>query len=849
MDSSKTSKQIRQEFLDFFYKYEHDYRHSSQTIPHDDPTLLFANAGMNQFKPIFLGTVDPKTPMAQWKRAVNSQKCIRAGGKHNDLDDVGKDTYHHTFFEMLGSWSFGNYFKKEAIPWAWELLTEVYKVPKDRLYATYFEGDAAAGLEPDTEAQNLWRKFLPDDRILPGNTRDNFWEMGETGPCGPCSEIHYDRIGGRNAAHLVNMDDPDVIEIWNLVFMQFNREPDRSLKVLPGQHVDTGMGLERIVSVIQNKRSNYDTDMFMPLFEQIQKVTGARAYSGKLGDEDEGGIDMAYRVLADHARTLTIALSDGGRPDNVGRGYVLRRILRRAVRYSQKLGAKPGDFSSLVDVVQDILGEAFPEINRDSDIIKEIINEEEILFLRTLTRGQRILEKKIANLPEGSKKLPGETAWLLYDTFGFPQDLTALMAEEKGLELDCEGFVAAQQKAIELSKQGGKATDDTVSLDVHSISELQKQGLDATNATHKYNYQWDDDKKIYVQEAIKAKVVRIRFDKTFQNQADAEKFCGLILDSTNFYAEAGGQIADLGLFVNSNGEEVFTVKDCQVKAGYVMHYGTCIANINLGDELTLIPEIETHRQPTMYNHTATHILNHALREVLGEGTDQKGSLVAPDRLRFDFSAGKAMNTKQLADTENIVNEIIAADHPIFYKNVELEKAMKIPGLRAMFGETYPDPVRVVSVGNEIEALLDADNSSELGTKNSVEFCGGTHLHRSSHAKKLIITTEEAISKGIRRITAVTGDEALKSERLAKKLEGNFEIMKAKIEQGIVGDKSLINGFSKEIAGFTKIIDDSNIGSVSKGQLREANTKLKKVVDNWFGCLKIYFCLPSSVASK
>lgn len=630
MDKSLSCKQIRQMFLDFFYQHQHEYRHSSSTIPHDDPTLLFANAGMNQFKPIFLGTVDPKTPMAQWKRAVNSQKCIRAGGKHNDLDDVGKDTYHHTFFEMLGSWSFGDYFKKDSIEWAWHLLTQVYKIPEDRLYATYFEGDPENGLKPDLETKALWQQFLPDDRILKGNAKDNFWEMGDVGPCGPCTEIHYDRIGGRNAASLVNMDDPDVLEIWNLVFMQFNREADKKLKPLPDQHVDTGMGLERLVSVIQDKRSNYDTDMFLPIFDHIQKITGARPYTGKLGDEDEGGIDMAYRVLADHARTLTIALSDGGRPDNIGRGYVLRRILRRAVRYSQKLGAKPGDFASLVDVVQNILGEAFPEINKDPDMIKEIINEEEILFLRTLSRGQRILERKISNLPKNSKLLPGEIGWLLYDTFGFPQDLTALMAEEHGLELDCEGFEQAKKKAIEMSKQGGKVNNDTISLDVHSISALQNEGLASTDASHKYKYSFNNESGLYEQESIEATVVRIRYDKEFHESAEQDASVGLILDQTNFYgmgfgkfwaierlraknvrqktsvakvplpqAEQGGQINDIGMFVNAEGEEVFTVTNCQVKAGYVMHYGICQAGIKVGDKLTLIPEIAGHRQPTM----------------------------------------------------------------------------------------------------------------------------------------------------------------------------------------------------------------------------------------------------------
>uniref|UniRef100_A0A4W4G3H2 alanine--tRNA ligase n=1 Tax=Electrophorus electricus TaxID=8005 RepID=A0A4W4G3H2_ELEEL len=408
MDSSLTAAQIRQKFINFFRRHEHEYVHSSSTIPLDDPTLLFANAGMNQFKPIFLNTIDPSHPMARLKRAANTQKCIRAGGKHNDLDDVGKDVYHHTFFEMLGSWSFGDYFKQLACTMALDLLTQEFGIPLERLYFTYFGGHADAGLEPDLECKQIWLDLGVDEsRILPGNMKDNFWEMGDTGPCGPCSEIHYDRIGGRDASHLVNMDDPNVLEIWNLVFIQFNRESETELKPLPKKSIDTGMGLERLVSILQNKMSNYDTDLFVPYFDAIQKGTGARPYSGLVGSEDADGIDMAYRVLADHARTITIALSDGGRPDNTGRGYVLRRILRRAVRYAhEKLGAQKGFFASLVDVVVASLGDAFPELKKDPDMVKDIINDEETQFLKTLSRGRRILDRKIQSLGD-SKTIPG----------------------------------------------------------------------------------------------------------------------------------------------------------------------------------------------------------------------------------------------------------------------------------------------------------------------------------------------------------------------------------------------------------------------------------------------------------
>lgn len=486
-----SAKEIRSKFIDFFReKYEHTVVPSSCVIPHDDPTLLFANAGMNQFKPIFLGTVDPSSEAAKWKRAVNTQKCIRAGGKHNDLDDVGKDVYHHTFFEMLGNWSFGDFFKKEICSWAWELLTKVYGLPEDRLYVTYFGGNNDAGLEPDEECKGIWKSLgLPDERILPGSMKDNFWEMGETGPCGPCSEIHYDRIGGRNAAHLVNMDDPDVLEIWNLVFIQFNRETGGELKPLPKKHVDTGMGLERLVSVIQNKRANYDTDLFVPIFAAIQNATGARPYTGKVGAEDADGIDMAYRVLADHARTLSIALSDGGHPDNVGRGYVLRRILRRAVRYAtEKMAAKPGMFASLVPVVVETLGDVFPELKKDPEAVMDLINEEEAQFLKTLSRGRRLLEKSVAKLEKGGL-LPGEVAWRLYDTYGFPVDLTQLMVEEKGIFVDMAAYEKAKQAAQLASQGGGDKADDTSKLDVHAIAELQDQKkVPATDDSPKYIY-------------------------------------------------------------------------------------------------------------------------------------------------------------------------------------------------------------------------------------------------------------------------------------------------------------------------------------------------------------------------
>uniref|UniRef100_A0A8D8ZX88 Alanine--tRNA ligase n=1 Tax=Cacopsylla melanoneura TaxID=428564 RepID=A0A8D8ZX88_9HEMI len=831
MADFKSAKDVRKTFMDFFMqKKQHEYVHSSCVIPADDPTLLFANAGMNQYKPIFLGTVDPNSDMAKWVRAVNTQKCIRAGGKHNDLDDVGKDVYHHTFFEMLGNWSFGDYFKIEVCTWAWELLTTVFKIPSDRLYVTYFGGHTEAGLEPDLECKEIWLKLgLPESHIIPGSMKDNFWEMGETGPCGPCSELHYDRIGGRNAADLVNQDDPDVLEIWNLVFIQFNRETDGSLKPLPKKHIDCGMGFERLVSVIQDKRSNYDTDVFVPLFEAIQKGTGAPTYQGRVGDEDKDGIDMAYRVLADHARTLTIALADGGRPDNTGRGYVLRRILRRAVRYgTEKLGAKPRFFSSLVNTVVDLLGDTFPEVTKDPQSIVDIIDEEEEQFLKTLSRGRSLLNRTISKLG-ASKVLPGDVAWRLYDTYGFPVDLTQLMVEEKGLTVDMEVYEEERKKAQLLSQGKGASVEDTIALDIHSITDLQNRGVATTDDSPKYNYtasQPDTADGAYEFAPCEATVVGLRYNKAFVESVNSGTEVGVLLDKTNFYAEQGGQIYDEGFMIGVNDESVeVCVTNVQVKAGYVLHRGKVEGVLRVGDKLKL--HIDTaRRRPIMSNHTATHILNHALRFVLGPDSDQKGSLVAPEKLRFDFTNKGAMTAEQVKKTEAEVIRIVQTRKPVYAKLCSLADAKKIKGLRAMFDETYPDPVRVVCVGTPVEQLESAPDSN-TGMETTVEFCGGTHLSAAHHVGDFCVSSEEAIAKGIRRIVALTGHEASKAIKKGQLIE--TEVLNVK---NTLGDPATANSklLSKKIIEITEEIAKATLPYWKKEDLRNVLKSMKKTLD-------------------
>eukprot|EP00055_Hartaetosiga_balthica_P018514 m.134646 g.134646 ORF g.134646 m.134646 type:complete len:952 (-) comp9661_c0_seq1:123-2978(-) len=756
---------VRTAFIDFFKdKNQHTFVPSSSTIPHDDPTLLFANAGMNQFKPIFLGTVDENTDMATWKAAVNSQKCIRAGGKHNDLDDVGKDVYHHTFFEMLGNWSFGDYGKPEAIDMAMDLLLNVFKLDSNRLYVTYYSPDTEGEGDEDLEAKEHWKKYLPDNRILPFGKKDNFWEMGETGPCGPCSEIHYDRIGGREVPELVNMDDPDLLEIWNLVFMQYNRQADGKLVKLPAQHVDTGMGLERLLSVLMNKSSNYDTDLFTPIFDNIHNVCGIRAYRGRVGKADDDGIDMAYRVVADHIRTLTMAISDGGMPDKDGRGYILRLVLRRAIRYCEEyLNAPQYYFSSLVPVVVDILGDAFPELRHDPNSVIAVLKDEEQQFRRTLNRGRRYFQRAVKALD--GNILSGDAAWMLWDSYGFPIHLTIVMAEERNLTVDMVGFEAAKQRAIEISQAGGKKRVDGIDLDVNLIDTLKKTNVASTDDSFKYNYSRGEDGK-YVFEDADAKIVAVvtldgLTDSVSASEDTDEVVVGIVLDKTNFYAEQGGQEFDTGSITINGGVEL-DVLDVQKRGPYCLHIAALSSGaVNVGDSVHLSID-NSRRRPLMSNHTATHVLNFALRKVLGEA-DQKGSLVESERLRFDFTAKKQMTIDQIIETEALVREQVDAGLTVYDKLTPLAQAREINGLRAMFGETYPDPVRVISVGKNVDEML-ADPASDHAVTASVEFCGGTHVKNSGDIGEFTIISEEAVAKGIRRIVAVTGDEAKKAAR-------------------------------------------------------------------------------------
>jgi alanyl-tRNA synthetase len=729
----KTASDIRREFVEFFIQqHGHVNVPSSPVVPHDDPTLLFANAGMNQFKPYFLGTQKPKST-----RVVNTQKCIRAGGKHNDLDDVGRDTYHHTFFEMLGNWSFGDYFKKDAITWAWQLLTQVWGLDATRLHVTVFEGDEAAGIPRDDEAAEYWRAVgVPDERIHLGNKKDNFWEMGETGPCGPCTEIHIDRTADLSGGKLVNAGSEDCIEIWNNVFIQFNRNPDKTLTPLPAQHVDTGMGFERVCGVLQGKKSNYDTDVFTPLFTAIQKVTGTAAYGGTLAEYKTNQQDIAYRVIADHIRTLTFALTDGAVIGNDGRDYVLKRILRRAERYGkQYLGASGPFLHALVPAVVEQLAPAFPELLRNPEKIREQIYSEEESFLRTLDRGIKLFGK-FAEKTKAAKAtaISGADAFQLHDTFGILIDITEQMAEEAGLTVDTAAYKAELEASKDRARKGGKKhTVTAVKGDLPATDDSPKYEVDLCDATVLGWVQGND-------------VVRT-------GTLTAGETAALLLDRTNFYAEQGGQVGDTGIIDDpARGGAEFQVEETQRLGDSVLHFGTVLdGEIRVGQAVRAA-QGTMRRVDVMRNHTATHLLNLALREVLGQHVEQKGSLVDDDKTRFDFSHDKPVDGAQLREIERKVNTLISKDLPVTAVTMPLAEAKAIPGVRAVFGEKYPDPVRVVLIGPETPALARHDDS--------VEFCGGTHVPRTGGIGYFKIVANEGVAKGVRRVVAVTGRAAL-----------------------------------------------------------------------------------------
>lgn len=701
------SGSIRRIFLRFFEQKGHLIVPSAPLVLKNDPTLLFTNSGMVQFKDNFLGNATPKS-----NRIADTQKCLRVSGKHNDLEEVGIDTYHHTMFEMLGNWSFGDYFKKEAIAWAWELLTKEYKLPEDRLYATVFEGDASEGLSFDEEAFGYWKQILPEDRILRGNKKDNFWEMGDTGPCGPCSEIHVDlrpddEVRKNPGRELVNTGHPQVVEIWNLVFMEFNRKADGSLEKLPAQHVDTGMGFERLCMAIQKKTSNYDTDVFTPLLDFISREAGV-AY--KSAEET----DIAMRVMADHVRAVGFAIADGQLPSNTGAGYVIRRILRRAVRYGFTfLNFKEPFLHKLVLVLAEQLREPFPELAAQQDYVSKVIFEEETSFLRTLDKGLKRIDLIQAELK--GKTLSGEQAFELYDTYGFPFDLTSLIARERGISVDEAGF----KKEMEKQKLRSKA--------------------DAAKETGDWILVGEEEKTEFIgYDHLAASVRIVKYRKIRQKNRDLYQ---LVFDKTPFYAESGGQVGDTGRIVR-DGESI-AILDTKKENELIIHLTEKLPSSMEG---VFEAEVDVSRRTaTMGNHSATHLLHAALRQVLGRHVEQKGSLVNADILRFDFSHFSAMTPDEIRRVEEIVNEKIRENIRLDEKrNVPLEKARSL-GAMALFGEKYGDFVRVITFDPQF----------------SVELCGGTHVGYTGNIGLFKILSESSVAAGVRRIEAATGEGAVK----------------------------------------------------------------------------------------
>ena len=756
------SNKIRQAFLDFFAEKGHTIVPSAPMVVKNDPTLMFTNAGMNQFKDIFLGNAPRKYP-----RAADSQKCLRVSGKHNDLEEVGHDTYHHTMFEMLGNWSFGDYFKQEAIAWAWELLTEVYKLPKDRMYATVFEGSEEDGVPFDEEAYGYWKQYLPEDHIIRGNKHDNFWEMGETGPCGPCSEIHFDlrdeaEIAVKPGREMVNEGHPQVIEIWNNVFMQFNRKANGSLEPLPAKHVDTGMGFERLCMIMQGKKSNYDTDVFQPTISVISQMSGK-----KYGEQES--VDVAMRVIADHLRAIAFSIADGQLPSNVKAGYVIRRILRRAVRYGYTyLGFNEPFMCRLVATLVAQMGEQYPELKAQQTLIERVIEEEEASFLRTLATGINMLENVIRGLNGG--KISGKDAFLLYDTYGFPIDLTELIAKEKGVEVDLVEFERELQQQKERSR-------NAAAQDVDDWQEL----IDIKQS----EFVGYDELECDVQIA-RVRRVQSKNKTTYQ----------MVFDRTPFYGNSGGQVGDTGYIANAN--EKIEIIATEKENGLIIHVATQLPEKLDGTFRAVVnPE---KRQSAANNHSATHLLHAALRKVLGDHVEQKGSMVTPEQLRFDFSHFQKVTPEQLREVEQLVNRAVRANDPLVENREATQEEAKAAGAMMLFGEKYGDKVRMVRFGD------------------SVELCGGTHTSATGNIGLFKIVSEGAISAGVRRIEAVTGDNAEKMIYATQDLITSLGEM--------LGNSQLVPAIKRLVES-----NDSLAKEVEAMQKEQLNTITEKIVEN------------------
>jgi alanyl-tRNA synthetase len=777
-----TAKQIRRDFIDFFKSKGHEFVPSSPIVPIGDDTLLFANAGMNQFKDIFLGLSDPQYP-----RVANSQKCVRAGGKHNDLEDVGTDTYHHTFFEMLGNWSFGDYFKAEAIEWAWELITKKWGIDPGNLYATVFAGDKSDGLEFDKEAAELWTKVtsLPKERVLAFGRKDNFWEMGDIGPCGPCSEIHIDlgpdrcdkkNIPGHKCA--VNAGCSRFIELWNLVFIQYNRIEGGKVLPLPAKHVDTGMGLERITAVLQNKDSNYGTDLFTPILDKISRLCGQK-YTGSLHKQT----DIAFRVIADHLRCLVFAITDGCMPSNDGRGYVLRRILRRASRFGRVLNLHDPFIFKLAPAVVGLMGDFYHELHSKQELVQGVLESEEASFGRTLDRGLEIFNDASEKAESSKNKtISGDDAFELYDTYGFPLDLTQLMAREKNLKVDTAGF----DNLMEQQRQRARAAQKTTGFSLAANTKLP--------AT-------DDSPKYKSDKCVSAISGWITSDGNYISSGklkESDGEVGLVLEKTCFYAESGGQVGDIGEIKSLDGrfvvESTEKIGDCIVHRGK-MKSGTFTVN----QQVEAV--VDDDRSATMKNHTATHLLQWALQQTLGKSVAQQGSLVCPEYLRFDFTCQKALTDEQIKKVETLVREKITADSPVTCHVLPRQQAQKL-GAMALFGEKYGSEVRVVAIGT--------DDQEHISDAFSKEFCGGTHVDRIGSIGGFKITKEESISAGVRRITALTG------EKLNEFFEKRNEIVESLCETLKVSADDLVAKVSKLVDENKKLVKQLKSASKQTG---------------------------------